>query len=54
MLNITANLINKLSETKDVYIATHSPELLNMLNINFDNLFIFNEAEYKEPKKDRF
>ena len=28
MLHITANLINKLSETKDVYIATHSPELL--------------------------
>ena len=51
MLHITANLINKLSETKDVYIATHSPELLNMLNINFDNLFIFNDAEYKGPKK---
>lgn len=50
MLNITANLINKLSETKDVYIATHSPELLNMLNINFDNLYIFNDPEYKGPK----
>ena len=51
MLHITANLINKLSEAKDVYIATHSPELLNMLNINFDNLFVFNDAEYKGPKK---
>ena len=50
MLNITANLINKLSETKDVYIATHSPELLNMLNFNFDNLYIFNDPEYKGPK----
>lgn len=30
MLNITANLINKLSETKNVYIATHSLELLNI------------------------
>ena len=50
MLNITANLINKLSETKDVHIATHSPELLNMLNIDFDNLYIFNDLEYKGPK----
>lgn len=51
MLNITANLINKLSETKDVYIATHSPELLNMLNIDFNNLYIFNDPQYKEPKR---
>lgn len=50
MLNITANLINKLSETKDVYMATHSPELLNMLNINFNNLYIFNDPEYKGSK----
>ena len=40
-----------LSETKDVYIATHSPELLNMLNIDFNNLCIFNDSEYKGPKK---
>ena len=51
MLNITANLINKLSETKDVYIATHSPELLNMLNIDFNNLYIFNDPQYKGPKR---
>lgn len=51
MLHITANLINLLSESKDVFGATHSPELLNMLNINFDNLFIFNDVEYKGPKK---
>lgn len=50
MLNITANLINKLSETKDVYIATHSPELLNMLNIDFNNSYIFNDPECKGPK----
>lgn len=54
MLNITANLINKLSETKNVYIATHSPELLNMLNIDFDNLYIFNDPEYKGPKTINF
>ena len=50
MLNITANLINKLSETKDLYIATHSPELLNMLNIDFNNSYIFNDPECKGPK----
>lgn len=50
MLNITANLINKLSETKDVYIATHSPELLNMLNIDFNNSYIFNDPECKGSK----
>lgn len=54
MLNITANLINKLSETKNVYIATHSPELLYMLNIDFDNLYIFNDPEYKGPKTINF
>ena len=26
-------------------------ELLNMLNIDFNNLYIFNDAEYKGPKK---
>lgn len=51
MINITANLINKLSETKEVYIATHSPELLNMLNIDFNNLYIFNDPQYKGPKR---
>ena len=33
-----------------MHIATHSPELLNMLNIDFDNLYIFNDFEYKGPK----
>lgn len=54
MLNITANLINKLIETKDVYIVTHSPELSNMLNIDFNNSYIFNDPEYKVPKTINF
>ncbi len=51
MLHITANLINSISKTKDVYVATHSPELLNMLDIDFDNLYIFNDVKYNGPKK---
>lgn len=47
-------VLNSNKRTKDVYITTHSPKLLNMLNINFDNLFIFNDAEYKGPKKINF
>ena len=38
MLHITAKLINELSETKEVCVATHSPELLNLLNIDFKNI----------------
>lgn len=51
LLHITAKLINELSKTKEVCIATHSPELLIMLEINFDELYIFNDKEYKGPQK---
>lgn len=51
LLNVTAGLINELSQEKEVCIATHSPELLNLLNINFDNIFIFNDPNFGEPKK---
>lgn len=51
LLHITAKLINELSKTKEVCIATHSPELLSMLEINFDELYIFNDKEYKGPQK---
>lgn len=51
MLHITARLINELSETKEVCIATHSPELLNLLNIDFRNIYIFNDPEFTGPQK---
>lgn len=51
LLHITAGLINDLSKTKNVCVATHSPELLNLLNIDFDNLFIFNDPNFGSPKK---
>lgn len=51
LLHVTAGLINKLSIDKDVCIATHSPELLNLLNIDFNELYIFNDPNYENPKK---
>ena len=54
LLHITAKLINELSKTKEVCIATHSPELLSMLEIDFDELYIFNDKEYKGPQKINF
>lgn len=51
MLHITARLINELSETKEVCVATHSPELLNLLNIDFKNIYIFNDPEFRGPQK---
>ena len=54
LLHITAGLINKLSIDKDVCIATHSPELLSLLNIDFNELYIFNDPNYGNPKKINF
>ena len=51
LLHITAGLINDLSKIKNVCIATHSPELLNLLDIDFANLFIFNDPNFGSPKK---
>ena len=54
LLHITAGLINKLSKDKEVCIATHSPELLSLLDIDFNNLYIFNSEDYSGPKKINF
>ncbi len=51
LLHITAKLINDLSKTRDVFIATHSPELISMLDVNFDELYVFNDINYNGPKK---
>lgn len=51
LLHNTAKLINELSKNKNVTIATHSPELLSMLDFSFDNLYIFNDPKFGEPKK---
>jgi predicted ATPase len=51
LLHVTAGLINEISKTKNICIATHSPELLNLLDIDFDNLFIFNDKKFGNPKK---
>jgi predicted ATPase len=52
MLNKTASLLNSLSMTKDIYIATHSPKLLSMLDLDLDNISILNDATYNEKHID--
>jgi len=52
MLNKTANLLNVLSLTKDIYIATHSPKLLSMLDLDLDNIYILNDTTYNEKNLD--
>jgi predicted ATP-dependent endonuclease of OLD family len=52
MLNKTANLLNVLSLTKDIYIATHSPKLLSMLDLELDNISILNDTTYSEKNLD--
>ena len=49
-----AKLINGISKTKNVYLSTHSPQLLSLLDIDFNNLFILNDPNYGEPKTINF
>ena len=49
LLNETANIIrNILANGIDVYIATHSPKLLSMLDIDFNNLVIINDSTHAQ------
>ena len=53
-LHEIAKLINGISKTKNVYLSTHSPQLLSLLDIDFNNLFILNDPNYGEPKTINF
>jgi predicted ATPase len=49
MLFQVAGIIHELIESgKNVFIVTHSPELVKLLNWDFENLFIFNELSIDE------
>jgi Fe-S cluster assembly ATPase SufC len=51
LLNKVAGVIRELLEMgKNVYIATHSPELVKLLDWDFENLFVFNELEIEDEK----
>ena len=54
LLHNTAKLINDLSKEREVCVVTHSIDLLNMLDVDFDNLWIFNDSENYIPKKINF
>ena len=43
-------MINEISKTKNVYLATHSPQLLSLLNIDFNNMFLLNDSNFKKEK----
>jgi len=49
-LHEVARLINEISKNKNVYLATHSPQLLSLLNIDFNNMFLLNDSNFKKEK----
>lgn len=51
LLNYLAKLIRDLSETKTIYIATHSPKLLEMLNFSISDIEIYNDRNYGPAKQ---
>lgn len=49
MLHKTAELINKLiNADKNVYLASHSPKLLSMIQMNLKDIYIINDKTHKE------
>lgn len=50
LLHRTAELISALSTNKDVYIATHSPKLLSMIDIDFSRLYVINDITHLEKQ----
>lgn len=53
LLNVTARLINELdSKGKEIYIATHSPKLISMLNVKLEDIHIINDISHNDKKID--
>ncbi|MDY0143440.1 MAG: AAA family ATPase [Bacteroidales bacterium] len=50
LLHRTAELISDLSINKDVFIATHSPKLLSMIDIDFSRLYVINDTTHLEKQ----
>lgn len=47
LLNGTAMAINSIvSSGKNVYIATHSPKLISMLNVDYSDIWVINDATH--------
>jgi Predicted ATP-dependent endonuclease of the OLD family len=47
LLNVTANLIMELDKSgKDVYLATHSPKLLSMIDLDIDSIHVINDSTH--------
>ncbi len=53
LLNVTAKMINGINQSgKDIYIATHSPKLLSMLELSIDNIGVINDISHSEKTID--
>ena len=50
LLHRTAKMIEELSKSKDVYIATHSPKLISMKDIGIDSIYVLNDTSYEEKE----
>lgn len=47
LLNSTALAINSLiAKGKDVYIATHSPKLISMIDVNYEDIYLINDSSH--------
>lgn len=46
LLNFTAKLIRDISVNKNVFIATHSPRLLEMLEFKFSDIEVYNDPNF--------
>lgn len=51
MIHELAKIINELAIEKNVYISTHSPILLSLLRIEFEDVLILNDPLYQNVKR---
>mgnify|MGYP000950784489 CR=1 FL=1 len=51
LLNFTAKIIRELSSTKDIYIATHSPKLIEMLDFDMNDIEVYNDPSFNGYKQ---
>lgn len=51
LIHELAKIINELSKTKNVYLSTHSPILLSLLDVEFDKIFVLNDSKYENEKQ---
>ena len=51
LIHELAKIINELSKTKKVYLSTHSPILLSLLDVEFNQIFVLNDPNFENEKQ---